>query len=173
MTLVLPRPLHDVPVQNSLDGLAPLFRDAVLRVVSDLQAWGYDPIVFETLRTNERQSFLYGFGRDYDDGRGIVTHSRTAEDTWHYYGLAVDIISRRKQWGAPPDFWYVLGTSARRHGLVWGGDWNGNGSTEDETFSDRPHMQWGSGMRRSPSPSAAQLRSAGGNAAVWKVVKAA
>ena len=39
---------------------------------------GLDAIVAETLRTDERQEFLYGFGRDYDDGRGIVTHSRAA-----------------------------------------------------------------------------------------------
>lgn len=30
---------------------------------------------------------------------------------------------------------------ALKHGLIWGGDWNGNGSTEDERFIDRPHLE--------------------------------
>ena len=107
--------------------------------------------VFETLRTDDRQRFLYGFGREYDDGRGVVTNSRTAMDTWHGFGLAVDIVDRAKLWNAPDDFWWVLGTSARRHGLVWGADWNGNWSSADERFMDRPHIQWGNGMRRRPS----------------------
>ena len=30
---------------------------------------------------------------------------------------------------------------AAKHGLIWGGDWNGNGSSEDERFVDRPHLE--------------------------------
>lgn len=26
--------------------------------------------------------------------------------------------------------------------IVWGGDWNHNGRTDDERFIDRPHFQW-------------------------------
>jgi len=167
----LPKPPREVPVQSSMDGLAPFFREAVERVVADLKAWDYTPQVFETLRTTERQQFLYGFGRTYDDGRGIVTHSQTADDTWHGYGLAVDIICARMKWNAPLNFWHVLGTSARRHGLVWGGDWNTDWSISDEKFMDRPHIQWGA-MRRSPSAKAAEIRDKGGLVAVWSTVAA-
>lgn len=30
---------------------------------------------------------------------------------------------------------------ALKHGLRWGGDWNGNGRTDDEKFVDRPHLE--------------------------------
>ena len=86
----LPLPPAEVPVQSDMTLLAPFFREAVERVVADMKAWGYTPQVFETMRTNERQAFLYGFGRTYNDGRGIVTYSQSADDTWHGYGLAVD-----------------------------------------------------------------------------------
>lgn len=167
----LPLPPVEVAVQSDIALLAPRFRDAVGRVIADMRAWEYTPVVFETLRTTERQKFLYGFGRGYDDGRGIITHSATADDTWHGYGLAVDIICKRRQWSPAPDFWHVLGCSARRHGLVWGGDWNGDWSISDETFVDRPHIQWGA-MRRSPSSRAVELKKSGGLPAVWQAVSA-
>ncbi len=160
-------------MEASLVHLAPRFREAVGRVCADLTAWGYSPRVFETLRTDARQQFLYGFGRYYDDGRGVVTHSRTADETWHGFGLAADIICAKRLWNAPRDFWEVLGTSARRHSLVWGADWNSDWSSNDERFTDRPHIQWGAPMRRSPSVRAVELRRTGGLAAVWAEVGAA
>ena len=169
----LPAPPAEVPVESSVHTLAPRFREAVGRVCADLTAWGYAPRVFETLRTDARQRFLFGFGRTYDDGRGVVTQSATAIDTWHGYGLAVDIICARRLWNAPRDFWEVLGCSARRHGLVWGGDWNGDWSSTDERFVDRPHIQWGAPARRSPSARAAEMLRTGGMAAVWAEVDAA
>ena len=169
----LPRPPAEVPVQNSLDGLAPKFRLAVLDVLAYMRTLGHEPIVFETLRTEERQAFLHGFGREYDDGRGVVTHSDTAADTWHGYGLAVDIICARTRWGASSAFWQALGAACLNFGLVWGADWNTNGRTDDERFVDRPHVQWGNGMRRSPSSRAVTLQATGGNAAVWAAVGAA
>ena len=169
----LPAPPAEVPVQRSLDGLAPKFRAAVERVVAQMEADGHDPWVFETLRTEARQSFLHGFGRDYDDGRGIVTHSDSAADTWHGYGLAVDIISKSKRWGASRQFWLSLGAACADEGLTWGADWNRNGRSDDERFVDRPHIQWGNGMRRSPSSRAVTLQQQGGNEAVWAAVGAA
>lgn len=148
-----------VPVDRRLDVLAPAFRrkiDAVLEAVPYAT-------VAETLRTDARQRFLYGFGRDYDDGRGIVTYSDTALDTWHHYGLAADLIHQTKGWEAPMQWWQQLGAAAKAHGLIWGGDW---------TFRDYPHLQWGAPMRRSPSPSAAKLLADGGVEAVWRAVKA-
>jgi hypothetical protein len=156
----LPLPPLVVPVDQSLDGLAPKFRACVENILKAMP----DAMVYETLRTDARQSYLYGFGRDWDDGRGVVTHSETAQDTWHHYGLACDIIHKTRGWGAPTAWWDQLGAEAKKLGLVWGGNW---------TFHDDPHVQWGAPMRRSPSPSAAKLQAEGGNAAVWKVVGAA
>jgi peptidoglycan L-alanyl-D-glutamate endopeptidase CwlK len=148
-----------VRVNSRIDVLAPAFRRKIEAV---LEAVPYATVA-ETLRTDARQQYLFGFGRDYDDGRGIVTYSETALDTWHHYGLAADIIHKEKGWEAPMQWWQQLGAAAKAQGLVWGGDW---------TFRDYPHIQWGAPMRRSPSPSAAKLLEAGGVEAVWKVVKA-
>lgn len=166
----LPRAPKEVPLDRSTDQLAPAFRAALFKVVALLRDDGHDPTIIETLRTQERQSFLYGFGRLYDDGRGIVTNSQDADESWHFYGLAADIVSRVHLWSAPPAFWAALGKHARAHGLTWGGDWNGNG-VRDERFIDVPHVQWGR-CRLSPSPRAARLWADGGPLALWAEVGA-
>ena len=87
----LPLPPREVPMCRALDVLAPKFRAALEAVLAQLP----DAIVAETLRTPERQAYLYGFGRDYDDDRGIVTQAPTHLTSWHGYGLAADIWHRR------------------------------------------------------------------------------
>lgn len=166
----LPLPPAEVPVQRSLDVLAPKFRAAVDAILRDLAAEGWQPRVAETLRTQERQNFLHGFGREYDDGRGRVTNSQDADESWHGYGLAVDIVNNPQGWSAPPKFWAALGAAAKKHGCRWGGDWNENGRA-DEKFRDVPHVQWGL-CRVSPSPRAGRLLAMGGVTAVWSEVGA-
>jgi len=167
--MALPKPPTEVPVQKGMDGLAPRFRARVEAIVQGMRDAGYDPVVFETLRTHERQRFLYGFGRDYDDGRGVVTHSSDSDETWHGFGLAVDVVSRSRLWQAPEEFWKKLHQLVRANGCVSGADWDNDGVMDDW---DKPHFQWGPPMRRSPSPRAARLQSEGGNEAVWREVGA-
>lgn len=161
----LPKPPAGVPASNDLSLVAPRFRAAVERVLDRMRKLGFDAVVFEAVRTPERQAFLWGFGREYDDGRGIVTHAPTAWRSWHVYGLAVDIISDSKGWNAPEAFWDALGAAARAEHLTWGGDWHGE-------QCDRPHVQWGLPMRDTPSWRAKKLRDEGGNQAVWREVLA-
>lgn len=159
------RPPPEVPRQSGVTMLAPKFRDKVNALCDALRTDGHRPLVFETLRTDERQAFLYGFGRQYDDGRGTVTNSATAALTWHGYGLAVDLVCADHLHAATDGFSAALGTHARRLELEWGGDW--------ASFPDRPHVQWGPGMRRSPSTVAQSLRRQGKLAEVWRLVGAA
>lgn len=173
----LPKPPAEVPREHALDGLAPRFRDAIDRMLAELHAEGHDSVVFETLRTNERQSYLYGFGRDYDDGRGVVTKAATAWGGWHFYGLAVDVIHRTLAWDAPESFWTALRVAARQQGLTSGDDWDRDGipvePDPDECVSDRPHVQWWCpGMRVSPSVHARALYERGGLALVWHTLGA-
>ncbi len=162
----LPNPPTIVPpIDTSTDGLAPVFRTRLNELLERMTAKGHDPIISESLRSNARQRYLYGFGRLYDDGRGIVTHSMDGDETWHHFGLAVDIISRSQEWDAPPRFWNDLGANAVALGLSWGGNWT--------SFKDKPHVQFGPPMRQSPSPRAARLFADGGYEAVWKEVGAA
>lgn len=159
----------EVPRVSTLDDLAPGFRRKLEAILEDMRAASYDPIVYETLRTSERQQFLYGFGREYDDGRGIVTHSQDADETWHAFGTAADVISRSKLWNAPEEFWKKLHQLVRQHGCISGADWDNDGIMDDW---DKPHIQFGPPMRRSPSPRATRLQADGGNAAVWAEVGA-
>lgn len=158
----LPSPPKEVPVCADPIGLAPRFRAALYRALGTMRSAGFDPIISETTRSSERQAFLYGFGRDYDDGRGIVTNSRDAMHTWHGFGLAADVISRSAGWDAPTSFWDALRACAEDEGLVSGASW--------PTFADKPHVQWGAPMRRSPSSDAAALVQQGGMPAVWGAV---
>lgn len=149
------------PRQHDLSVCAPLFASAVTGVLAALSAQGFDPIVYEAVRSDERQVWLYGFGRDYDDGRGIVTHAQTTTNGWHGYGLAADIISAAHGWDSGA-FFDALRIAAESHGLTSGSSWR---------MQDRPHVQWGK-CRTTPSPEAAQLIANGGLSALWEAVGA-
>lgn len=161
-TLTLPKPPAEVPQDADLSKLAPKFRAKVEMLLVDMANAGHDPVVFEAFRSDERAAYLYGFGREYDDGRGIVTNAPDGSKTWHRFGLAVDIISQSKQWDAPTLFWNDLRTMATALGLVPGGSW---------TRPDLPHAQWGA-MRVTPSAHAWELLQDQGIEAVWREVGA-
>lgn len=138
----LPKPPAEVPVQGSIALLAPKMQVAVTHILTGMMEAGFKAKVFETLRTPERQSFLYGFGRTYDDGRGTVTKVQDVWKGWHAYGMAVDIVEHdATPWNAPQAFWQTLGKLAEKHGLTWGGRWK---------FLDLPHSQW-AGCPTSPT----------------------
>lgn len=169
---------------SSLEPLAPAFRAAVLAALADCRAraivvefragtsapLALDPVVHESLRTDELQAIYYAQG---------TTRAKTARYSWHGYGLAVDVISARYGWftgrAAARDFpdrheraaaataWFrAMGETFERHGCRWGGHW---------ALADLPHVFWGK-CKDSPSALARTLSAAGGNAAVWRVVGA-
>lgn len=166
--VLLPPPPQAVPHESSLDGLAPQVRAGALRVVARMTAKGWQAKIFETLRTQARQAYLYGFGRDYDERptpRGRVTKVQDAISGWHFFGLAVDIVQNdATPWIAPLAFWNDLGAAYEAEGFTWGGRWT-------DPY-DAPHGQWAK-CRRSPSQKARDLYEQGGNAAVWAAVGAA
>lgn len=151
----------EVPVERRLSVCAPKFAQAVGAMLEDPRVkGGREEWPFETLRTEERQSYLYKFGRDYDDGRGIVTYARTALYGWHAYGLAVDVVEKDSTpWDAPPDFWLSICLAAEAHGLTSGYRWKGK-------KQDRPHVQWGA-CPATPTDADRALFAAEGMQAVW------
>ncbi len=165
MSAKLPPAPHEPSVISSTDGLAPKFRAAIASVLFDLDALGWRPVLRETVRSTERAAWLYGFGRAYDDGRGIVTNAPNALKTWHHYGLAVDIGDKRYPSGSElAQFFRDLGDVCLRRGLTWGGQWK---------MQDKPHVQWYcNGMHVSPSDHAAALLASGGVQAVWRELHA-
>jgi hypothetical protein len=153
----LPKPPKEVPINRDYDALAKGFEDRLLLVIRDMRNDGHKAYMGEGFRTRERQAFLEGFGRRYDDGRGIVTKARTPEGSWHAYGTAADIWdnSNPKAPFTPRDpkaFYAALFKACKKHGLTWGGDWDMDGDLTDQRFPDRPHVQDG---RLPMSPTAA------------------
>jgi hypothetical protein len=161
----LPHPPQEPPACTSSNGLAPLFLDKIQRVEARMTAKGWHITRRETWRSDERAAWLYGFGRTWDDGRGIVTYATNALKTWHHYWLAVDYGDSRYEPGnEPAHFWTDLEAVAAGEHLTCGGDW---------VMKDKPHVQWGPPMRLAPSDHAAKLLASGGVEAVWKAVGAA
>ena len=163
---------------NSLEPLAPKFRNAVLSALSDMREKSIklgaltvplDWIVFETLRTEELQQIYYAQG---------TTKAKTAGKSWHKYGLAVDGVSQRWLWfntqaaaivwpksnvrNAYATQWFLsCGEYFEKYGCKLGARWKN---------PDLPHVQWG---KCADSPILAPLLFLeGGNEKVWRAVNA-
>lgn len=149
---------------SNFDGLAPLFAEALMATIVDCKAAGLDAVVFETTRSKELAALYYTRGRPPSDEYPTpVTGARDASHTWHGYGLAADIISASKEWGAGDAWFATMGAIAQSHGLTWGGDWK---------RKDLPHVQWGR-CAAAPSAISQALYAQGTPEAVWPIVRAA
>jgi hypothetical protein len=71
--------------QDDVDLLLPTFRASVVRVVARMQALGFEPVVFDTLRTLEEAA------RNAAKGTGIL-------NSLHLYGAACDVICNVHGW---------------------------------------------------------------------------
>jgi len=139
------------PKDRSLESLHPAFRDVVLQLLATLRAASVPFIPDETLRTAERQAWLYAAGRTRP-GK-IVTQKDGAPGVWpsnhpvasergktrrsrHQSGLACDLypLNPSGKLFIPPASnacWDRLATVARSLGLRAGRDWG-----------DSPHVEW-------------------------------
>lgn len=143
-----------MPAQRDLDQLAPKMRACVKAALAECEASGLDAYVYEAMRDQATQTEYYRRG---------VTRAKRAASSWHFYGLAVDVISRKRGWSVTRQWRADVTRIFKKHGLDWGGDWKG--------FVDPPHYQFGT-LRASPSARARQLYNAGGLEAVWREVGA-
>lgn len=145
--------------------LAPAFRAALERGIDRARAVGVDAVIFETCRSDELQAIYYAQG---------TTHARTAAYSWHKYGLAADVISASREWGAFSDRDWVRALRRAMEAerfvrdfaslplLAWGGSWKS---------PDEPHWQWGR-CRPTPSQLTLDAYARGGSCAVWALVGA-
>lgn len=169
---------------RDLDRLAPRMKDRVVAALEDCVGQtvimslpsgraveiALDAMVYETERSDELQQIYYAQG---------TTNAKTARHGWHFFGLAVDVISREYEWFTgrsavrmfsdrkDRDFaaeaWFsAVAASFKGQGCDWGGDWRS---------PDMPHFQFG-GLRASPSDRARALFDEGGREAVWLEVGA-
>lgn len=138
----LPPAPPQIPRQTELELLAPGMRLAVLDLLAIRAERFHDGrrendvdavhLVFETLRSNKRQKFLYGQGRDY--AGKIVTNAYDASWSWHGHGMAIDIVHPTLWWKAPEAWWEQLAVDAEYVGLYPG--------RRFKRIPDSPHLQW-------------------------------
>jgi len=114
-------------------GLHPLVADALSSTINEAKARGLRVALFCGLRKPETQDALYAQGRTVE---GKIVTKAKAWESWHNYGLAVDIVFKDKKgnwsWANGND-WKGLGTVGKMFTFEWGGDW--------KNFPDRPHFQ--------------------------------
>ncbi len=150
------KPPPEPPRISSVSVLAPKVFAALSAVLVEVP----DAIVYETERTDARQRWLFGMGREWNDGRGIVTYSANGDHSWHRWRVAADLIHKDLGWDAPKHWWDTLGAAYEKHGLAWGGRW---------LQHDLPHGYWHL-CKPSPSSETPRIFAAGGFPALWKVL---
>lgn len=114
---------------KDLDMLEPVTRAAVQAMLVDAAAAGTPLVVVETFRSKARQTML--FNQHATELRTVGVHN---------YGLAADItklVDGEPSWKG--DF-SILGVLAKKHGLVWGGDWD-EPNLPAHAFRDWDHVQ--------------------------------
>ena len=149
-------------VHNDIAELAPLFREAVERAIAQCGVRGLDAVVYEAYRTPELQAEYFSRGRSKRPPFTTVTNAPDNLYSWHGYGLAVDVISRSRQWNAPREWFAAVAEVFKANQCNWGGDWK---------QADLPHFQWHL-CKASPSPEARRMISTQGVVAVWRAVRA-
>lgn len=142
--------------------LAPKFRDAVDRAIADCATRGLDAFVYEAYRSHELQMIYFARGRTVVPPTRPVTNASSNLFSWHGYGLAVDVISRARDWDVPASWFASVAECFKAHNCKWGGDW---------VMKDLPHFQWGP-CRPSPSDRAREILASEGLEAVWAAVGA-
>jgi D-alanyl-D-alanine carboxypeptidase len=108
--------------EDDIKLLPPTMQLHVQRVLDGLKALGFDPVLFDGLRTREEAN------KNAVLGRGI-------KDSVHCYGAAADIICRKHLWQCRAKkckFYQALRKLAGAEGFVCGGDFHS---------VDEPHIQ--------------------------------
>ncbi len=120
--------------QRSEDNLKGVHPDLVKVVRRALQLSDIDFTVIEGLRTKERQNQLY-----------VLRKTKTLNSR-HLTGHAVDIAPYPLDWNDIEKFGKLAkamfaAAKELKIPIRWGGDWNRNGRSDDETFYDGPHFE--------------------------------
>jgi hypothetical protein len=115
---------------NDITRLLPSFIPHVERLLADMRAAGFEPVLHETYRTPERALML---SRD-PDGPGPRKPVGIG-NSLHCHGAAADFICAAHGWNCHKHkckFYPTLGKVAGDLGLYWGGHWKN---------PDSPHVQ--------------------------------
>jgi len=152
----------DALVCSTLDGMPPKMRAAVEAALRECNDERLDAVLYESHRSEELQQIYYRRGRTEIPPDYTVTNVASAKYGWHFYWLAVDVISASRRWSVTADWRRRVTAIFKKHGLSAGAEW---------PHPDDPHYQWGK-CRRSPSEECRALYAEGGLEAVWRAVGA-
>jgi len=115
------------------DKLLPLVQRKADAMVSEMKRLGHDIRITQGFRSKAEQDRLYAQGRTTPGA--VVTNARGGE-SWHNYGLAVDLVFRKEGFNAPKSLWNLLGKVGEAQGFEWGG----NAHWIKAGFVDKPHF---------------------------------
>lgn len=113
---------------NDVSLLEPFTRNAVAAIIADAKLLGHDMMVFETYRSQARQTKL--FNQKATELKTVGVHG---------FGLACDIVKvvhGNASWDG--DFTFLIAL-AKKHGLISGNDW-GKPNVK-HSFIDPDHVQ--------------------------------
>lgn len=116
--------------------LHPLVRDTFKAFIEDCEALNPDTTlrITQGLRTFDEQQALYNQGRNGNPGK-IVTNA-SAGQSYHNYGLAIDLVELDGAKNEIADWKFDMGTLkpiADKYGIVWGGNF--------KSIKDKPHFE--------------------------------
>ena len=119
---------------NKLNPKAKLACEYLLKACKEA---GLNIIVTETLRTTERQQYLYAQGRTRP-GNIVTNCDGVKNKSIHQYGNAFDVCQNIKGKEYEDAVIAKVGALGQKIGLEWGGSWKG--------FVDSPHFQLNDGV---------------------------
>ena len=116
--------------KGQLSTVHPDLQAKAKALADNAHAAGLDIKINEGYRSHEAQDKLYAQGRT-EPGK-IVTKAKGGQ-SWHNYGIAIDVIFHGKNPYGEEHDWDALGKAGEDAGLEWGGRWT--------KMVDRPHFQ--------------------------------
>jgi len=129
-------PVYHERNMKNIAQLGDKTKKVVLAVYAEAIKEEINILIYSTIRTIEEQK------------RNVASGASKTMRSYHLVGQAFDVVlcdGPVDNWNGygKPDFIKFIAI-CKKNGLTWGGDWNNNGTSRDETFIDSPHFQLGS-----------------------------
>lgn len=96
--------------------LSPFVRERATVALAEANYSGLRVAAFECYRTPARQNYLYSSGRTTEGN--IVTNAK-AWESWHNYGLAIDIVFKNKNGWTWDGEWQKLASIMQCYSFEW------------------------------------------------------
>ena len=108
----------------------PLVERKTQEVLEEMNSLGHPMRIVQGFRSIDEQNKLYAQGRTM---KGLKVTNAKGGNSFHNYGVAVDLTFQKEGYNASNALWKKFGTVAKKHGFEWGGDW--------KNFIDKPHLE--------------------------------